>query len=138
MCQPLYRIDLNTLGAVVTAEHDAWGGNGLENSQQLVTPGFEYYNKWYQSSSTSSWVEIDIGTSIKFAGVGFISANDVPARDPESVEFYIDENGSWTHVGTIALSWSNVRHALANVLYNSWYETSKVRFIFTNPGYSSI
>ena len=79
-------MDLKDRGTV-TAQYSIYGGGGTakEFPKNLLDQGHEDWNKWLDDSSTSSWVKVSIDSPINVRGFGFMSANDAPERDPETV-----------------------------------------------------
>ena len=73
----------------MTAGHDVrGGGTGREFCQNLVKPGQEAWNKWYEASSANSWVQLQFNENLLISRIGFVSANDCPHRDPGYAKVY--------------------------------------------------
>lgn len=84
------RMELQYRGDV-SAQFTVNGGvTGVEQPKNLLKQGKESWNKWYTNISNTSWVKIAIDDPINVRGFGFVSANDVPDRDPDSVKVSVD------------------------------------------------
>lgn len=134
------RIDLEELGATVKAEYSVnGGGTRREYPENLIKDGEEPWNKWYQVSSKTSWVEINIPTEVEFGAIAFKSANDVPRRDPEIADLQIwnESEGKWNGLGTFDLTFESKRW---NTLYFDIprSKTNKVKVTFTNTDFRQI
>jgi hypothetical protein len=106
------RLDVSGF-AKVTAQHflKDGGGTGAEYPQNLVSGGEEPYNKWYQNSSSSSWVMVEFAQAITFSGLGLKSANDCPHRDPDEGSVFIFNPcaAGWEKIADLKINFSQTR-----------------------------
>ena len=61
------------------------GGTRREFPINLLNPGTEPWNKWCETYSAQSWVNVTLAHEITVVGLGFKSANDAPHRDPDEI-----------------------------------------------------
>ena len=127
---PAVCTELDITGFSVIAQYTVanGGGSGNEYPQNLVKSGTEEWNKWYEASSSRSWVVLHshVG-SVRVNQISFRSANDSPARDPGSVTITADG----VNLGTFGLSWTE-RWQWTKVPLGYGFAASDWRFDFVN------
>ena len=123
--------------ANISAQHSVeGGGTGREFPRNLLSPGEEPWNKWYQAQAKNSWVAIELPSATEVVGFGFKSATDCPWRDPEEVTVSILSLGQagkfdFIELGTIGLDFESKRsHTIA--LTGVRVFSSAFRFEFRN------
>jgi len=121
------RMELQYRGEVTAQFSVNGGGTGGEFPINLLKQGKESWNKWYQTNSNTSWVKIAIDAPINVRGFGFVSANDMPQRDPDSVKVTVDG----VVVGTFKLVY-NARWQTLNFLDNINVTGKVFQFDFSN------
>ena len=122
--------------ATVTTQYTVANGGGTrgEFPPNLLFDGEEPWNKWYENSSSSSWVKITNNSRavpLQFEGLGFKSANDVPDRDPQTVKVTATWFGIVKELGTFNLKWSS-RWSLNKFALDMSIPADEVLFEFYN------
>jgi hypothetical protein len=97
----------------VTAEFP--GSSSQEGPVNLLSSGTEPWNKWCQTVSNHSWIEVSLTDEIEVAGLGFKSANDCPERDPDEIDvsYCSASGGGYISLGTIRLDFGSKRFRTA-------------------------
>ena len=97
----LKEIKLSTANAAVKAESDL--NQAKWSKDQLLNANIGRGNKWMSDHLPECWLEINFkGDTHTVAGIGFVTADDCPYRDPKKITIqYKDEEGSWVDSKTL-------------------------------------
>ena len=99
------------------------GGTGKEFPKNLLVPGNDYGNKWYDPYEGQSWIELTLNNSKRVTMYGIKSANDCPERDPYDILLY-------------GINKSNEK-VLLNEVYGLKFEERFMWKFFMIPNYQS-
>ena len=127
--------EVNVSSANVKAEFTVANGGGTrqEFPPNLVKSGTENWNKWYENTSSASWVSVTTSDVIAIDAFGFVSANDVPARDPKAVSInVVHRDGVTESLGKFGLSYNGLRWNNNFVELDQTVYSNQFRFTFVN------
>ena len=127
-------IKLSPETATVKAEHNAsWVG---EAKEQLVMPDQGWGKKWITEHVHSAWVEIHFNDKLfTVSGIGFVSANDCPHRDPKkiTISYFDEETQAFKESTVVRPEWDGERHCLKKFKIPAC-ETKAFKFDISHDG----
>jgi len=83
-------------------------------------------------SCKSVTVEVDLKANLQIDGFGFLSANDLPDRDPMTIDIFVPMKGGEEKVATMSNlqwtgRWGTIRRDLGFTLF-----AQKIKFVMTH------